>query len=50
VGHPRRAHVVQVFRAGHRPETRRIVTEPDGGGLLNLRLQPRWLNLRLQPR
>ena len=38
---PAGSHRVQVFRAGHRPQTRHIVTEPDGGGLLDLRLRPR---------
>ena len=38
---PAGAHRVRVFRAGHRPATRQIVTEADGGGLLDLRLRRR---------
>ncbi len=38
---PAGAHEVQIFRAGHRPETRHIVTEPDEGGMLSIRLRRR---------
>ncbi|MBO6934348.1 MAG: serine/threonine protein kinase [Deltaproteobacteria bacterium] len=38
---PAGPHRVQIFRVGHRPETRHIVTEPDSGGMLDIRLRRR---------